>query len=150
MDNQLESQWNARRSTILLRYTTAEKLTIVSSFLHGGELVKTQITFSEKVKSRLEQLQLDDFDENSIRRVNDLTQQEYQSRIEQLNQGLIQAWKTDERVKALKIAIQCTKILADTSVISFYPSQFVLITDILDNFGKLVFERLRTKADYFE
>lgn len=150
MENQLESQWSARRSTILLKYTTAEKLTIVSSFLHGGELVKTQITFSEKVKNRLEQLQLDDFDENSIRRVNDLTQQEYQSRIEQLNQGLIQAWKTDERVKALKIAIQCTKILADTSVISFYPSQFVLITDILDNFGKLVFERLRTKADYFE
>lgn len=150
MDNQLESQWHSRRSTILLKYTTAEKLTIVSSFLHGGELVKTQITFSEKVKNRLEQLQLDDFDENSIRRVNDLTQQEYQSRIEQLNQGLIQAWKTDERVKALKIAIQCTKILADTSVISFYPSQFVLITDILDNFGKLVFERLRTKADYFE
>lgn len=150
MDSQLESQWNSRRSTILLKYTTAEKLTIVSSFLHGGELVKTQITFSEKVKNRLEQLQLDDFDENSIRRVNDLTQQEYQSRIEQLNQGLIQAWKTDERVKALKIAIQCTKILADTSVIAFYPSQFVLITDILDNFGKLVFERLRTKADYFE
>lgn len=150
MDNQLENQWNSRRSTILLKYTTAEKLTIVSSFLHGGELVKTQINFSEKVKNRLEQLQLDDFDENSIRRVNDLTQQEYQSRIEQLNQGLIQAWKTDERVKALKIAIQCTKILADTSVISFYPSQFVLITDILDNFGKLVFERLRTKADYFE
>lgn len=149
-DNQLESQWNSRRSTILLKYTTAEKLTIVSSFLHGGELVKTQINFSEKVKNRLEQLQLDDFDENSFRRVNDLTQQEYQSRIEQLNQGLIQAWKTDERVKALKIAIQCTKILADTSVISFYPSQFVLITDILDNFGKLVFERLRTKADYFE
>lgn len=112
--------------------------------------MKTQINFSEKVKNRLEQLQLDDFDENSFRRVNDLTQQEYQSRIEQLNQGLIQAWKTDERVKALKIAIQCTKILADTSVISFYPSQFVLITDILDNFGKLVFERLRTKADYFE
>lgn len=105
MDNQLESQWHSRRSTILLKYTTAEKLTIVSSFLHGGELVKTQITFSEKVKNRLEQLQLDDFDENSIRRVNDLTQQEYQSRIEQLNQGLIQAWKTDERVKALKIAI---------------------------------------------
>lgn len=142
--------WSSRRSTILNKYTTAEKLTIVSSFLHGGEVVKTQITFSEKVKNRLEQLQLDDFDENSIRRVNDLTQQEYQSRIEQLNQGLIQAWKTDERVKALKIAIQCTKILADTSVIAFYPSQFVLITDILDNFGKLVFERLRTKADYFE
>lgn len=140
--------WSSRRSTILNKYTTAEKLTIVSSFLHGGEVVKTQITFSEKVKNRLEQL--DDFEDGSIRRVNDLSQQEYQLRIEQLNQELIGAWKTDQRVKALKIAIQCTKLLADTSVISFYPSQFVLVTDILDNFGKLVFERLRTKADYFE
>lgn len=148
VESPLEYHWNSRKAAILLKYTTAEKLTIVSSFLHGGELVKTQITFSEKVKNRLEQL--DDFEDGSVRRVNDLTQQEYQFRIEQLNQELIQAWKTDQRVKALKIAIQCTKVLADTSVISFYPSQFVLITDILDNFGKLVYERLRTKADYFE
>lgn len=148
IENSLENHWNSRKASILSKYTTAEKLTIVSSFLHGGELVKTQITFSEKVKNRLEQL--DDFEDGSVRRVNDLTQQEYQFRIEQLNQELIQAWKTDQRVKALKIAIQCTKVLADTSVISFYPSQFVLITDILDNFGKLVFERLRTKADYYE
>lgn len=148
VDSPADDMWSAKRASILSKYTTAEKLTIVSSFLHGGELVKTQITFSEKVKNRLEQL--DDFEDGSIRRVNDLTQQEYQLKIEQLNQELIQAWKTDQRVKALKIAIQCTKLLADTSVISFYPSQFVLITDILDNFGKLVYERLRTKAEYFE
>lgn len=148
VDSPVENHWNSRRQSILSKYTTAEKLTIVSSFLHGGELVKTQITFSEKVKNRLEQL--DDFDDGSVRRVNDLTQQEFQYRIQELNSELIQAWKTDQRVKALKIAIQCTKVLADTSVISFYPSQFVLITDILDNFGKLVYERLRTKAEYFE
>jgi len=32
--------------------------------------------------------------------------------------------------------VQCSKLLSDTSVIQFYPSKFVLITDILDNFGK--------------
>lgn len=144
----MDDLWTTRRTSILSKYTTAEKLTIVSSFLHGGELVKTQITFSEKVKNRLEQL--DDFDDGSVRRVNDLTQHEYQLRIEQLNQELIQAWKTDQRVKALKIAIQCTKLLADTSVLPYYPSQFVLVTDILENFGKLVYERLRSKAEYFE
>ena len=35
--------------------------------------------------------------------------------------------------------VQCSKLLADTSVIQFYPSKFVLITDILDNFGKQTF-----------
>lgn len=31
--------------------------------------------------------------------------------------------------------LQCAKLLSDTSVIQFYPSKFVLITDILDTFG---------------
>lgn len=53
-------------------------------------------------------------------------------------------------------------MLADNNVIHFYPSKFVLITDILDNFGKdiymymyimifvgnLVFERIREKSSY--
>lgn len=76
----------------------------------------------------------------------DLTQQEYIQRIEQLNQELITSWNDDQRVKSLKIVIQCSKMLADTSVLNFYPSQFVLITDILDMFGKLVHERLNIKA----
>ena len=56
---------------------------------------------------------------------------------------------------------QCSKLLADTSVIKFYPSKFVLITDVLDKFGalkmtgkcalltitgSLVFSRLLSKA----
>jgi len=111
-------------------------------------IVKTQTTMSDKVKYRLEQL--DDFEDGSIRHMMDLTQQEYVIKIEQLNQELVNAWHNDQRVKALKIAIQCSKMLADTNVIQFYPSKFVLITDILDIFGKLVYERLRTKAQYYE
>ena len=34
------------------------------------------------------------------------------------------------------IHTQCSKLLSDVSVIQFYPSKFVLITDILDNFGE--------------
>lgn len=149
-DNIGSDSWPTRRSAILTKFTTGEKLTIISSFLHGGgaDLIRTQTTVSEKVKNRLEQL--DDFDEASIHKMIDLSQQEYQIRIEQLNQELVQAWNTDQRVNALKIVIQCSKLLADTSVLTFYPSQFVFITDILDSFGKLVYERLRTKADYFE
>lgn len=32
--------------------------------------------------------------------------------------------------------LQCSKLLSDTTVIQFYPSKFVLITDILDTFGE--------------
>ena len=34
------------------------------------------------------------------------------------------------------VCLQCSKLLIDTKVIQFYPSKFVLITDILDNFGE--------------
>ncbi|KAG4070610.1 hypothetical protein HA402_013530 [Bradysia odoriphaga] len=142
-----QDSWASRRTAILAKYTTSEKLSIVTSFLTGGEIIKTQqASMSEKVKHRLEQL--DDFE--STHQMLDLTQQEYVSRIEQLNNELVQAWNTDQRVKSLKIAIQCSKLLADTNVMQFYPSQFVLITDILDIFGKLVYDRLISKAEYFE
>lgn len=46
----------------------------------------------------------------------------------------------------MKIAIQCSKLLADINVIQFYPSKFVLITDILDTFGHLVYDRIIEKS----
>lgn len=172
-DNTLN--WSTRRLGILNRFTTNEKLSLSTSFLctssteGGGEncnaslsntnqwnevinniqcpsmTVKAQTVVADKVKYRLEQL--DNFDDGSMRHMMDLTQQEYIQRFDQLKQELIQSWHSDQRVKALKIAIQCAKMLSDTSVLQFYPSQYILITDILDVFGKLVYERLRIKAE---
>ncbi|XP_076160323.1 VPS35 endosomal protein-sorting factor-like isoform X2 [Ptiloglossa arizonensis] len=148
---ELVESWVARRTKILNKYTTSEKLSILTSFLTGGEkVVKVQPSGGvvDKVRTRLEQL--DDFEEGSVRQMLDLSQQQYTARIEQLNNELVQAWHSDHRVKALKIAIQCAKLLVDTSVMAFYPSKFVLITDILDIFGKLVYERLKVKAEYYK
>lgn len=39
-------------------------------------------------------------------------------------------------------------MLAKIDVIQFYPSKFVLITEILDTFGKLVFERIWEISTY--
>lgn len=139
--------WHARRTSILNKYTTSEKLSMITSFLSEGDrvTVKAQSTVVDKVQHRLKQL--DSFEEGSQQKL-DLSQAEYISKIEQLNKELVMAWNTEQRVKALKIAIQCAKLLGDTEVLHFYPSKFVLITDILDTFGKLVFDRLRTKSTY--
>lgn len=100
---------------------------------------------AEKVKRRLEQL--DDFEEGSVKTM-DVSQEEYVQKIEMLNYELLKAWNNDHRVNSLKIAIQCSKLLANTSVLRFYPSQFVLITDVLDMFGRLVYDRLKQKSGY--
>ncbi|KAK6187960.1 hypothetical protein SNE40_005876 [Patella caerulea] len=143
--------WATKKANILAKYTTSEKLSITTSFLSASDkekvVIKTQTTtVSDKVKNRLEQL--DDFEEGSVQQMLNLSQQDYVKRIDELNQALINAWEKDHRVTALKIAIQCSKLLSDISVIPFYPSKFVLITDILDTFGRLVFDRLKEKAQY--
>lgn len=138
------TSWNARKAIILNKYTTSEKLSIATSFLGAENVVRSSQTTVEKVKHRLEQI--DDFQD--IHYMQNLTQQEYVGKINQLNAELIEAWKTDQRVKSLKIAIQCSKLLSDaTSVMQFYPSKFVLVTDLLDIFGKLVYERLKSKSE---
>uniref|UniRef100_UPI00358F8339 VPS35 endosomal protein-sorting factor-like isoform X2 n=1 Tax=Myxine glutinosa TaxID=7769 RepID=UPI00358F8339 len=129
--------WAQKRRAILARYTTKEKLSI--NFCLG--LDKGQATsragqgnaMSEKMRSRLEEL--DDMEEGSQRELLSLTQQEYASRIKEQDQALREAWATDQKVKALKIVIQCSKLLSDMSVMQFYPSKFVLVTDNLDTFG---------------
>ncbi|XP_072391687.1 VPS35 endosomal protein-sorting factor-like [Diabrotica undecimpunctata] len=141
--------WPLRKTAILTKYTTSEKLSIITSFLSEGEkvTVKAQSTAVDKVQHRLKQL--DSFEEGSQQRL-DVSQAEYVSKIEQLNRELVLAWNTEQRVKALKIAIQCAKLLGDTEVLPFYPSKFVLVTDILDTFGKLVYDRLKTKAQFLK
>lgn len=74
----------------------------------------------EKVRTRLEQL--DDFEEGSVREEGDLTQGEYAARIEQLNTELVQAWNGDQRVKALKIAIQVSGLYCCNNKQSFHHS----------------------------
>ncbi|KAH9630692.1 hypothetical protein HF086_003983 [Spodoptera exigua] len=138
--------WNSRRAGILNKYTTGEKLTIVSSYLPGGEktLIRQVSNLNEKVKHRLEQL--DDFDEGSVRKTMGLSQQEFVTKINLLNDEIKKAWETEQRVKAFKIGIQCSKLLSDINVMQFYPSKFILITDTLDTFGNLVFNRLKEKS----
>ena len=75
-----------------------------------------------------------------------LTAKEYVAQIVELKEKLRQAWEAGERVISLKIAIQCAKMLGDVSTASFYPSAYVLLTDILDSFGDMVFDRIKGKG----
>ena len=43
--------------------------------------------------------------------------------------------------------MQCSKLLLETHPFAFYPSKFALVTDILDNFGLMVFERIAEKGE---
>ena len=108
---------------------------------------------------------MDEFEEN-ISEHKGLSQDDYIKIITQISEELQQAWALDQRVKALKIVIQvnclkyssseqiflynvlqCSKLLLETQPLAFYPSKFVLITDILDKFGRLVFQRIADRGN---
>lgn len=113
--NELKSSfepWSFKKSGILAKYTTLEKLSITSSFLTpiAGAVkdkvmaTKNLTTVSDKIKDRLEKL--DQFDDDNMQEMANLSQQDYIKRIDELNNALLMAWNEDDRVKSLKIVIQ--------------------------------------------
>ncbi|KAK9513013.1 hypothetical protein O3M35_001303 [Rhynocoris fuscipes] len=132
--------WKEQRLLILNKYTTSNKLAINAGIVSYKD--NTQLSHTDSSKGRLE-----DVDDIFSKEITHLTSQEYMESINDLKNELIKAWQQDFRVKALKIAIQSAKFLVDTSDFQFYPSKFVIITDILDVFGNLIYERLWNKAD---
>ncbi|KAH3742772.1 hypothetical protein Pelo_15833 [Pelomyxa schiedti] len=133
--------WSAMKPNILQEFTTNLQLEITVSFISTPTTGKVKVQ-QDRTASRLEELEQGDDDKKELKSV---TQQEYVAHIEKMNTDLNQAWNMEDRVRTLKIAIQCAKLLIDTSVVKFYPSKFVLITEILDTFGRLVFERIKAR-----
>ena len=153
--------WKQRRASILKQYVVTGQLKVQSELLNvdgvsaaalgsniddgpaSGEK-KVATTLDSKTRGRLEQLEAtaEAKEAHTVR----LTQQELVSRVDKLNGELRKAWEGEERVRALKIAIQVSKMLGDTAFPQFFPSVFVLVTEMLDNFGELVYARVHAKG----
>jgi hypothetical protein len=76
-----------------------------------------------------------------------ISQQEYVTRLRELNNEIAHAWLNNERVSALRLSIKVARLLMDTSVPQFYPTLFVLVTDVMDTVGNLVWIRIKKKAE---
>lgn len=72
-----------------------------------------------------------------------LSYNEYFKKVDEMVENLRLNWKQDQRVKALKIAIQLSKLLADTNQLKLYSKKYKMITNLLNEFGQLVHLRLQ-------
>eukprot|EP00727_Mastigamoeba_balamuthi_P012901 m51a1_g8233 hypothetical protein (963) ;mRNA; r:65433-69134 len=134
--------WSAVKATILHEYTTDQQIGITVSFLAapaGGAGAGQERTAAAKLE------ELEQTAEVEQRQTLSLTQKEYIKHIDGMHADMHAAWEGEDRVKTLKIAIQCAKMLSDTSVPAFYPSKFVLVSEILDTFGNLVYDRIKQR-----
>lgn len=133
-------EWANKRAGILKKYTTNAAIPVVANFMEE-KLQSEKPVAVDQAKNRVEQL-----DAQPEQKMQMMSQKEYIYTMETNHDNLRRAWEAGERVQALKIAIQSAKLLSDISVPAFYPSAFVLLTDILDTFGNLVFDRIKQKG----
>eukprot|EP01080_Neovahlkampfia_damariscottae_P003853 gene3853-7013_t len=129
--------WNSKTSDYLKKYTTDKNIPVISSIVEGPDDHTRVIKLEDRAKMRLEQLNKTDTDKEYK------SQKKYIQELENLNVECADCWNSNNRVKALKIVIKCTKLLGNNDVPQFYPSLFVLVSQVLDTFGSLVFERIK-------
>ena len=151
IDNSLEQErevqsnhpWQQMKTRVVRDYTVVGNITIGANAIRDFSGSGVEDGSSSKYAKRLAGLERRDVSNDKV----EMTQKEYENHIKTLENDMLTAWKNDERVQTLKIAIQLAKLLADTSVPSFYPSMFVMVTDVLGKFGNMVFERLKIRAE---
>ncbi|KAG6527331.1 hypothetical protein ZIOFF_009430 [Zingiber officinale] len=78
----------------------------------------------------------------------EISRKEYFLRLQELKGEINLAWRSEDRIRALKLSIKVARLLMDTSVLQFYPTLFTLVVDVMDMFGTLVWERIRKRAEY--
>ncbi|XP_052735898.1 uncharacterized protein LOC108338455 isoform X2 [Vigna angularis] len=104
----------------------------------------------EKSSTAMHLEELDDPQKFADEGVKTITWQEYVSRLHELKDEITRSWQAEDRVTSLKLSIKVAKLLMDTSVLEFYPTLFVLVTDTMDMLGNLVWQRIKRKAEFSE
>nr|CAG4717581.1 unnamed protein product [Naegleria fowleri] len=132
--------WAYKKQKYLKKYTTDKNIPIISNIMEEeeGKVIKLE----DRLKMRLDELDREEKEQDTQY----MAQKDYLRHLEKLNEELKDAWNNqNDRVKSLKIVIKCSKILGRNTVPQFYPSMFVLVSEVLDTFGKLIYKRIAEK-----
>ncbi|GMS84142.1 hypothetical protein PENTCL1PPCAC_6317 [Pristionchus entomophagus] len=97
-----------------------------------------------KARLRLDLLE----DVSGLKKMNVSNEEEYVNEMGLMRETLLYAWKNNKRIESLKLIVEMVSSLSSLgSSPSFYPVQFALVSQVLDTFGGLVYERLLNMAN---
>ncbi|KAK7320363.1 hypothetical protein VNO77_29773 [Canavalia gladiata] len=137
-------EWTSFRRLLMQRFPVSKMVSVSSMpdvLLRSGKL-------HEKSSTNMHLEELDDPQNFADEGVKMITWQEFVSRLHELKDEITHSWLAEDRVTSLKLSIKVAKLLMDTSVFEFYPTLFVLVTDIMDMLGDLVWQRIKQKAEF--
>ncbi|XP_019067037.1 uncharacterized protein [Solanum lycopersicum] len=136
----LGKEWTSYKKVLMQKFPVSKMISISSL---SSSIMKT----GKGPEKPSTDVHLEELDEEGV---NYITLQEYVSRLTELKDEISRAWHASDRVTSFNLSIKVAKLLSDTSVLQFYPTLFVLATEILDMLGDMVWERIRQKAEYTE
>ncbi|KAL2582628.1 hypothetical protein AAZV13_14G020000 [Glycine max] len=145
-DHQPTKEWTSFRRLLTQRFPVSKMVSVASMpdvLTRSGKLL-------EKSSTNMHLEELEDPQKFADEGVKTITWQEYVSRLHELKDEITRSWLAEDRVTSLKLSIKVAKLLMDTSVFEFYPTLFVLVTDIMDMLGNLVWQRIKRKAEFSE
>ncbi|KAF5203371.1 hypothetical protein FRX31_007042 [Thalictrum thalictroides] len=139
-------EWASFKRSLMQKFSGSKLVTISSisdAILRRGKVyeISSAATHAEE---------LDNPRKASEDGVKVITCQEYVSRLREFQDEIKHAWKADDRVTSLKSSIKVARLLLDTSVSEFYPTLFILVTDVMDILGDMVWDRIKRKAEYVD
>ncbi|XP_026448170.1 UPF0505 protein-like isoform X3 [Papaver somniferum] len=137
-------EWSSFKRSLAQRFSVLKMVSISS--MH--DVIVKDVKVHEKPSTSLHLDELNDPEKFAENDVKVITRQEYVSRLRELKDEIRRAWQADERVTSLKLSIKVARLLMDTSVSQFYPALFVLVTEILDMVGDMVWERIKRRAEF--
>ncbi|GMT12662.1 hypothetical protein PFISCL1PPCAC_3959, partial [Pristionchus fissidentatus] len=87
-------------------------------------------------------------DVSGLKKMNVSNEGEYVNVMGTMRDTLMYAWKNNKRIESLRLIVEMVSTLSSLpSSPSFYPLQFALVSQVLDAFGELVYERLLNMAN---
>lgn len=139
VNDSIDINWTGLRKNLLDLFCNNFNMEVKS--LYSFTLDEEDLQKNYKIESgrcRLEELENDK--KNS--KFNIISSGEYVAKMEVLKREMLQKWEVEDKVGTLKIIIHCTKMLNDVFTPKFYTHKFLIISDILDIFARLVYDRI--------
>ncbi|MCO5557198.1 hypothetical protein L7F22_010758 [Adiantum nelumboides] len=135
--------WENQRKSILRRFSSNSTIKVSATL----DILSKQLKGRGQFSSAAHLQELDEGERGTNDAVEMISHEEYVFRLRELNDNITHAWKNNERVATLRLAVKVAKLLSDTSAPRFYPTLFILATDILETIGNLVWKRIKGKAE---
>ncbi|KAI3810064.1 hypothetical protein L1987_19671 [Smallanthus sonchifolius] len=137
-------EWTSFNKLLMQRFPVPKMISV--SALSSKTIKGKKVIGELPAKTQLDEL--NDSEKSTEKGFKIVSQQDYIKRLHELKDEIMRSWRSDDRATSLKLSIKVAMLLMDTCVAQFYPTLFVLATDIMDMLGDMVWVRIREKAEF--